>query len=1100
MKKQLIAFLFVFCLVFGLCACNNAENIIDGKGATGLPVPTSVRIEDGYVVWNPVDHATKYTISIDGDEYFCNENKYPSSSIRDGEHIIKVKANGDGMIYATSPFSDEFKVILVEGSVASSGYYSQFDELTMQESFLGYGFDVINSSVFYDKTVKTSSPIFKTDELLNLRLLKVDSKHSSVEEVQSRDMNSFMSEWNANLNVNVNFDGLFVGGSVGVNAAYTGGSETAKDKYFHVMTFNNQKFYIVMQGTTNQYRNMLSEGFEQDLYSDMSPADLFNKYGTHFITSAVMGGKINSYYLYTSEEETNFHDVSAAVSVSVRYWTGSTNVGISGGYRQLAQDQNIYIKNSLEVIGGGDFPMLSDTDIAAMYGDWQKSLEDHPSLIGIKDSGSLWPVWDLIDPEKDTRSDYTWIDSNGKEHTGSRAEQLQGYFMKYGIENYNILAKNAGIPEIKQPTSIGSILVNGKESSNGEYEVFAGTENRITFAVYPEDAIGYNKNIRLSAPNSYVTIGDDNTSLIIDSTIPDNYVFEVVISAGSIKQSITVRVIRTYSVEFITNLDDVEVEDPIKYRGLRSGRQISEPKLINQPYGYVLVGWYKDPYFTTKYAFGSDPVLDNITLYAKWELQKVKINFVTNKADYDISPIIVTFGKTYCPEKAPCYEGYVFEGYYTNSALTEKFDLTTPIYSELTLYLKWNVETYTITFLADNSVVSTQTYSVENKNINLPAVPQKDGFLGCWESFTLTSGNITVNAIYNIEETLDGESVVYNFKDKVSPDLSDEFEGNTLLVSNTISKITLIGNPDVVYNDFSIILVDFIQNQELTICFENFNFKSNAPIAISTSRPDKPVNLTIDVSGICSITSTANSGRIIGTVNITGPISFNHSIKNITFTGAGTMTLTAGDGADSTSVGIVGQSGGTCIVANNLIVDMSGSLIINGGDGGDGFDGEKGYQGANGDSLWNTDGKPGGPGSDGSNGGNGGASIHVISMTLISGDCTLIGGNGGNGGNGGDGGNGGHRWWDAAWGGSGGSGGNGGNGGTAGNVAIIKDHSFITCSEGNVTIESGLSGNGGLGGEKGINGAGSGGNVHGEGYDGIPGTTPIIDVQTVFLP
>ncbi|MBQ8322121.1 MAG: InlB B-repeat-containing protein [Clostridia bacterium] len=749
MKKRLLAILFALCLVFTLVACDAAQDVITGNSATGLPAPTGVRIEGGYVTWNPVEYATKYTISIDGKEYFCDENKYPASSIKDGEHIIKAKANGDGIRYSTSPYSEELKVNLIEGAIASSGYYSQFDELTMQESFLGYGFDVINSSVFYDKTVKTSSPIFKTDELMNLRLLKVDSKSNYISEVQSESIDTFMEEWNAGLNVNVSWGKKKVGGSVSVSTNFSGGSETAKSKYFHVMTFNNQKFYIVMQGTTDQYRAMLSEGFEKDLYSDMSPAELFNKYGTHFITGAVMGGKINSYYLYTSEEETDFFDMSAKVSTSVRAWSAKTDVSVETGYRQEAESKRIYIKNTLEVLGGGDFAMLADTDIGAMYGDWQKSLEDHSSLIGIKDSGSLWPIWDLIDPEKDTSTDYIWVDEDGVEQKGSRAEQLQGYFMKYGIENYNILAQNAGIPEIKQPTSIDSVLVNGREAVNGEYEVFAGTENRVTFTVSPDDAIGYTKSIRLSTPNDYVTISDDNTELIIDATIPNNTVLSVVVSAGDIKKTITVRVSKTYSVEFETNLDGVEIEDPIRYRELRYGRQISSPKLLNVPYEYVFLGWYKDPYFITEYNFGSDPITDNIILYAKWEEYKPEIKFITNIDGYTIDPVYVNYGDIYTPSFTPSYAGYKFEAYCVDADLTSGFNFEKPVTTDITIYLKWSPVTYTITFVADGKVVGTDNFTVEDKNITIPAVPEKTGFYGTWESYTLGTDSITVNAVYS---------------------------------------------------------------------------------------------------------------------------------------------------------------------------------------------------------------------------------------------------------------------------------------------------------------------------------------------------------------
>ena len=254
-----------------------------------------------------------------------------------------------------------------------------------------------------------------------------------------------MEQWNVDANVNVSWGKKKVGGSVDVKAAYTGGSEETQSKYFHCITFNNQKFYIVLQSDMDSYREMLTDGFKKDLYSDMEPSKLFELYGTHFITSAVMGGRINSYYLYTSNEKVDFHDVSAAVSVDVRYLAGKTDVGVSGGYNSFAQSMNIDIKNTFEVIGGGDFGMNSDADIAKYYSDWEKSLDNHASLIGIKDSGSLRAIWELVDPELDTKV-YEWCyevrDSKTNEviavyeGTGSRAAQLEAYFFPQMVLNH----------------------------------------------------------------------------------------------------------------------------------------------------------------------------------------------------------------------------------------------------------------------------------------------------------------------------------------------------------------------------------------------------------------------------------------------------------------------------------------------------------------------------------------------------------------------------------------------------------------------------------------------------------------------------------------
>ena len=59
---------------------------------------------------------------------------------------------------------------------------------------------------------------------------------------------------------------------------------------------------------------------------------------------------------------------------------------------------------------------------------------------------------------------------------------------------------------------------------------------------------------------------------------------------------------------------------------------------------------------------------------------------------------------------------------------------------------------YTITFVADGTVVGSATYTEKNKEITEPSVPAKDHYAGVWEEYTLDSGDITVNAVYTTVE------------------------------------------------------------------------------------------------------------------------------------------------------------------------------------------------------------------------------------------------------------------------------------------------------------------------------------------------------------
>lgn len=61
---------------------------------------------------------------------------------------------------------------------------------------------------------------------------------------------------------------------------------------------------------------------------------------------------------------------------------------------------------------------------------------------------------------------------------------------------------------------------------------------------------------------------------------------------------------------------------------------------------------------------------------------------------------------------------------------------------------KYTAITYTVTFKADGKTVDKQTYTVENKSITEPKVPEKEGYTGKWKDYNLNGGDRTVIAVY----------------------------------------------------------------------------------------------------------------------------------------------------------------------------------------------------------------------------------------------------------------------------------------------------------------------------------------------------------------
>ena len=300
--------------------------------------------------------------------------------------------------------------------------------------------------------------------------------------------------------------------------------------------------------------------------------------------------------------------------------------------------------------------------------------------------------------------------------------------------------------------------------------------------------------------------------------------------------------------------------------------------------------------------------------------------------------------------------------------------------------------------------------------------------------------------------------------------------GNTNLdIAYGITEVFFVGNPSATYTNVHIYTVGYPANATLTIHLKNMNFSSSSSIVNSwygNDAQDIGMHLTIDCLGTNTITATAAGGT---------PIL---NRKNLTFSGNGTLSVKGGDGSDATSAGGNGTDGGTAIIADNVVIDMTGKITVTGGKGGNGANGADGSRPTDYDDCFGTrnamgggaDGKNGGAGEAGGNGGKGGYAIVAKSVVSYKNAIKAIGGAGGSGGNGGNGGQGGVGQEAGGWGATAGNGGNGGNGGKGGNaykgaVAVIGiDNTPAVVS--NVTASAGANGTVGSGGNGGAAGAG----------------------------
>lgn len=126
---------------------------------------------------------------------------------------------------------------------------------------------------------------------------------------------------------------------------------------------------------------------------------------------------------------------------------------------------------------------------------------------------------------------------------------------------------------------------------------------------------------------------------------------------------------------------------------VNDGAKIKEPTAPTKDQS-IFVGWYKESNYTNIWKFESDIVVKDITLYAKWQQIDYIVTFNVNGGNA-IDPQGVAAGGCAIKPLTPIKEGAAFEGWYTDAALTNIYDFSTPITKDITLYAKWTEITLT---------------------------------------------------------------------------------------------------------------------------------------------------------------------------------------------------------------------------------------------------------------------------------------------------------------------------------------------------------------------------------------------------------------------
>ena len=188
---------------------------------------------------------------------------------------------------------------------------------------------------------------------------------------------------------------------------------------------------------------------------------------------------------------------------------------------------------------------------------------------------------------------------------------------------------------------------------------------------------------------------------------------------------------------------------------------------------YTFAGWYNGD---EKFDFDADTTNapNVLNLVAKWDINKYTVQFVSEHGSF--ADQTIEHGKPIDTDKLtiPEVEGYTFGGWYTtNDTHSTKFDFSTPITSNTTVYAKWTAKDYEVSFITEHG----KTPTSQNVPYNEPA---KDPGKLTAEGYTFDDWytDNTYTTKFDFTKPITGDTKVYAKWEKNAPVLPDTYELN----------------------------------------------------------------------------------------------------------------------------------------------------------------------------------------------------------------------------------------------------------------------------------------------------------------------------------
>ncbi len=190
--------------------------------------------------------------------------------------------------------------------------------------------------------------------------------------------------------------------------------------------------------------------------------------------------------------------------------------------------------------------------------------------------------------------------------------------------------------------------------------------------------------------------------------------------------------------------------------------------------GYTFAGWAESADGPVKYA-DKQSVINltaangaTVTLFAKWTINKYTVTFNSNGGSA-VTAVAQDFGTTVDSSPVTTRPNYTFSGWYSDAELTKPVTFPYTVAANATLYARWTVNTFMVTFYS-NDLVYTVTSANSGTKIAAPADPVRTGYTfdgwykdpSCTSKWDFDTDTIMVNVYIYAKWTVNTYTVKFD--------------------------------------------------------------------------------------------------------------------------------------------------------------------------------------------------------------------------------------------------------------------------------------------------------------------------------------------------